>query len=629
MTLIRIPSPVLRSPLRAIASRRHAASTALAVLASGATFVATPAHAQSNPLSPEAMTSVMSGVDPSAVAAVIAESQSAQASSAASRASTASTGEPGAVLPSIAPPSSAGGSALDTPGATIVAKGPPMFDYRANLESRAFGAHMFTGAFARAGSSQFNPDYVIGSGDRVVVRLWGAFNFNQIQTVDAHGNIFLPSIGPVNLLGVRNQDLQRIIERSVARAYRSNVYSYASIAEAQPVRIFVGGFVRRPGLYDGTSMDGILHYLDLAGGIDPERGSFIQVQVKRGEQIRTRFNLYEFLFRGVMPLINLSDGDVVFVGPRQNTVTVSGLAENANVFEFPAGVSATTADLVMMARPMASATNMRITRNTGTIRNVEYFPISQAGSVALVNGDEVEFTADKKPGTITVRVEGEHDSAQEYVLPYGSHLGDLLSKIQFSSRSAPENIQLFRQSVRQRQKDMLATSLKSLEAAALNARSGTSDEARLRAQEADLILKWIDRARRVDPVGQVVLGMGPARDDLVLENGDRLRVPHKDGLVLISGEVLFPNAVTFDRGGSVEGYVHQAGGYTQKGNARRIVVAHQNGSFDEVGDNSRAITAGDEILVLPKVDSKSRQLFKDLTQILYQIAVSARVVLAL
>ncbi|WP_225205324.1 polysaccharide biosynthesis/export family protein [Novosphingobium huizhouense] len=625
MTLIRFAKP---RPAAAPLRRTPLLTGAFA--AAGVVLAAAPAAAQMNPLSPDAMSSVVSGLDPSTVAAAIAAASTAQGSG-GSPTSTgdATTGDATVTLPSTSVPSFSNGATLDAPGATISSKGAPLFDYRANLQSPAFGARLFTGAFARAGASQFNPDYVIGAGDRIVVRLWGAFNFNQIQTVDAHGNIFLPSIGPVNVLGVRNQNLQGMIERAVARSYKSNVYSYASIAEAQPVRIFVGGFVRRPGLYDGTSMDGVLHYLDLAGGIDPERGSFIQVQVKRGEQVRARFNLYEFLFRGVMPLINLSDGDVVFVGPRQNTVTVSGLAENANVFEFPVGSNATTADLVMMARPLAAATNMRITRNTGTVKNVEYYPISQAGSVALVNGDEVEFTADKKPGTITVRVEGEHDSAQEYVLPYGSHLGDLLQKVQFSSRSAPENIQLFRQSVKQRQKDMLAASLKSLEAAALNARSGTSEEARLRAQEADLILKWVDRAKQVDPMGQVVLGQGAARNDLLLENGDRLKVPGKDGLVLISGEVLFPNAVTYDRGAPVAGYVRQAGGYTQKGNARRIVVAHQNGSFDEVGDNSRAITAGDEILVLPKVDSKSRQLFKDLTQILYQIAVSARVVLAL
>lgn len=608
--------------------------TAAAVIAPALAFslgCAAPAAAQMNPLSPETMTSMVSGMDPATIAAAVAAASMQSAASAAAGGGTTTGGVPlpSASLPSTATQGVTQAAPMDVGSATVMPKGPPLFDYRANLASQAFGSNMFTGAFARATAAQFNPEYVVGVGDRLVIRLWGAYNFNQVQTVDPHGNIFLPSIGPVNVLGVRNNQLQQIVERAVARAYRANVYSYASIADAQPVRVFVGGFVRRPGLYDGTSMDSILHYLDLAGGIDPDRGSFIQVQVKRGEQVRARVNLYEFLFRGVMPQVNLSNGDVIFVSPRQNTVTVTGLAENTNVFEFPAGAHTTTADLAMMARPLAAATNMRITRNTGPVKNVEYYSLTAPTATELANGDEVEFTADKKPGTITVRVEGEHDSAQEYVLPYGSHMSDLLKQIQFSDRSAPQNIQLYRASVRQRQKDMLAASLKSLEAAALNARSGTSEEARLRAQEADMVLRWVERAKQVDPTGQVVLAEGAARDNMLLENGDRLRVPGKDSLVLVSGEVLFANAVTWRPGQPVIGYVREAGGYTQKSSARRIVIAHQNGSYDEVKDSSREITAGDEVLVLPKVDSKSRQLFKDLTQILYQIAVSARVVLAL
>src|SRR5690606_10182444 len=137
---------------------------------------------------------------------------------------------------------------------------------------------------ARAGATQFNPDYMVALGDRIHVRLWGAFDFDQALTVDPRGNIFLPHAGPVQVLGVRNQDLQRLVEAAVARTFRNNVYSYASLAAAQPVRVFVGGFVNRPGLYSGTSMDSLLHYLDQAGGIDPERGSFLNVQVKRGQQ---------------------------------------------------------------------------------------------------------------------------------------------------------------------------------------------------------------------------------------------------------------------------------------------------------------------------------------------------------
>jgi hypothetical protein len=216
----------------------------------------------------------------------------------------------------------------------------------------------------------------------------------------------------------------------------------------------------------------------------------------------------------------------------------------------------------------------------------------------------------------------------------------LLQQIQYSDRSDQDNLQLIRQSVKVRQKQMLQTSLKSLETAALTARSGTSDEASLRKEEAELILKWVDRAKTIEPSGQVVIAQTEARFQLLLENGDILRVPTKDGLVLVSGEVLFPNAVAFDNSLGLEDYLQRAGGYTQNADASRLVVARRDGSFVQAnnekgffgwGNNSASISvrAGDEILVLPKIDVKSRQIWKDLTQIIYQVAVSAKVVLGL
>jgi protein involved in polysaccharide export with SLBB domain len=502
-----------------------------------------------------------------------------------------------------------------------------------------FGANLFTGAFARPGATQFNPDYLVAVGDRIQVRLWGGFSFDNVLAVDPQGNIFLPQVGPVRVMGIRNQDLQQEVEQALRQVFRANVYSYASLAAAQPVRIFVGGFVRRPGLYNGTSMDSLLHYLDQAGGIDPERGSFLNVQVKRGQLIRAEVNLYDFLLDGQMPLLQLGDGDVLFVSPRQNVVTVTGLAANAKSFEFT-GERFTVADLAWLAKPFARATHVRVVRNSGATRNIEYYPLANAGDVALASGDELEFTADKKPGTITVRVEGEHLSPQEYVLPYGARLGELLRGIEYSERSARDSLQLFRRSVRERQKIMLAAALRSLESTALTARSGTSDEARLRKDEAELILQWVERAKKIEPNGQVVIAQAENRDDLLLENGDIVRVPVKDGLVLVSGEVLFPNAIAFDQVLDLDGYIRRAGGYTQNANSARIVVAHRDGSYAETrgekgffdfgGSHGRVeIRAGDEIMVLPKIDVKSRQIVKDLTQILYQIAIGAKVVLSL
>lgn len=514
---------------------------------------------------------------------------------------------------------------------------PQPSDYSANLESDVFGANLFTGAFAHQEAAQFNPNYVVNVGDKVLVRLWGAFEYQSVLTVDPQGNVFLPNVGPVRLLGVRNKDLQKVVEQAVGQVFRSNVFSYASLAAAQPVRIYVGGFVHRPGSYAGTSMDSILHYLDQAGGIDPLRGSFLAVEVKRGTAVRARINLYDFLLNGEIPQVQLADGDVIFVSPRQNTVKVTGLAENAKRFEF-AQNAVPLSDLVRLAKPKPEATHVRITRNQGVIRNTEYHPIRDSINVVVQDGDELAFTADKRPGTITVRVEGETESAQEYVLPYGARLGDLLSQIEYTGNAAAENLQLYRLSVKERQKALLDTSLRSLESAALNARSGTAEEATLRKQEAEMILQWVERARKIEPRGQVVISQSAARNDLLLENGDIINIPVKDGLVLVSGEVLFPNAVAYDRRLKVADYIDRAGGYTNKAGATRVIVARQDGSFAETEPDARTmsfggrrspIEAGDEILVLPKAGTKSRQIFKELTQIMYQIAVSAGVALGI
>ncbi|SOY64176.1 Polysialic acid transport protein [Cupriavidus taiwanensis] len=504
---------------------------------------------------------------------------------------------------------------------------PQNNDYTANMASDAFGAQLFTGAFSRDSASIFNPSHVISVGDRIQLRIWNGYNVDTVLTVDAGGNIVLPEIGPFRVQGITNGNLQTAIGNALRRVFASKVSIYASLLAAQPVRVYVTGAVRRPGMYDGTSSDSVLRYLDQAGGIDPDRGSFLDVAIKRGNQTLEVVNLYDFLLKGDLTSRQLNNGDVIFVQSRKKTVKVSGLAENAKRFEF-LGEQARLDQIVRLAKPLPEATNVRVVRNTGTVRNVEYFPISQGNQIDLRNGDEIEFTADKRPGTITVRVEGEHTGPQEYVLPYGSRMGQLLSQVHFTQESDSESIQLFRQSVKARQKTLLGTTLKSLESSVLTARSGTAEEAQLRKEEAALVLQWVERAKKIEPSGQTLIAKSTTRNDLLLENGDILRVPVKDGLVLVSGEVLFPNAVAYDKSLNLDDFIQQAGGFSQNADTSRIIIAHRDGSFSD-GKKDDAVKAGDEIMVLPKVDFKTRQFAKDVFQILYQIAISAKVVLGL
>ncbi|MFC4347205.1 polysaccharide biosynthesis/export family protein [Kordiimonas lipolytica] len=497
----------------------------------------------------------------------------------------------------------------------------------------AFGNWIFGGQFANQSFVGFNPSYEIAVGDKISLKMWGGFEFTGDLIVDAQGNVFLPEVGPVEVQGVRNEDLNEVVTEAVKRVFKKNVGVYASLDGAEPVKIFVTGFVDQPGLYAGHASDSVLFFLDQAGGVDQRRGSFLEIKVLRGGQVYRTVNLYDFILTGVMPVFQLSDGDTIVVAPVKAQAGVLGDVQNRNLFEFATN-TVEAGKLLGLARPQPQATHVRISRNSQAKSEVEYIPLSEAAEVPVFPGDVLHVMSDKTNGTISVRVEGETDSAREFILPYGAKLGDLIAQIDFGQNAQRDAIQLMRKSVKLRQKEMLDAQLRALESSVLTARSNTAKEAELRKSEAELILKWVERARNVEPNGQVALAGASSVNDILLEPGDVIRIPRTSKLVMVHGDVLFPSAMAFQDGRTVEEYIEQAGGFTQSRRNTNVLLLHRDGSFQKVksGDlDSRRVQMrpGDEIFVLPRVATKHIQIASDIISIFYQLALSAGVVLRL
>ncbi len=480
---------------------------------------------------------------------------------------------------------------------------------------------MFAGRFAALTYTGFNPEYQIAIGDRVLVRLWGAVIYEATQTVDAQGNIFVPNVGPVRVATVRNADLNQQVEQQVKRVFRANVGVYATLDASQQVKVYVTGFVRAPGLYGGLSSDSVLYYLDKAAGIDPDRGSYLAVNVLRGGKVRATIDLYKFLLEGKIDSIQLQDGDTIVVGSRMHSVSVFGAAMNPYLFELP-GATVTGADLVTLARPRPDATHMSIVRSIGLEKRSEYVPLQDAGKTQISDGDLVTFTADKFPATILVRIDGAQLGERTYVMPYGARLKDVIPKLHPAAHADMNGLQLYRLSVAARQKQNLDTTLQALQTAALSSRSATTEEASLRTQEAALILQFIERAKLIVPLGQVVLNNRANADEMLLEDGDTLRIPENSSMVVVSGEVLFPNALVYDAKVNVDDYVELVGGYTQRADRDKLIILKPNGT---VANASAKIEPGDQIMVLPRVETKYVELTRAITSILYQLAIAAKV----
>jgi protein involved in polysaccharide export with SLBB domain len=504
---------------------------------------------------------------------------------------------------------------------------PSIIPYnRSRIVCEPFGCFLFNGDFATEKSPVFSPEYVVAVGDKISIKIWGSIDYEQVHIVDAQGNIFLPRIGPVRALGVKNRELTATLLRVLRTVYTSNVGLYAGLLETQPVIVYVTGGVVRPGAYGGTSANSLMYYLDRAGGIDPDSGSYLDLAVIRGSQKIRTFNLYDFTLKGEVPAFQFSDGDTILVGPRRQTVKVEGLVSNPYRFEFN-GETILASDLLAMAAPRPDATHLRITRNQLKTRDVEYQPLKSAASTIISNGDLVTLLSDKSNGTISIRIEGEHLGAQEVALPYGTRLSEVLKQIKLAPTADKNAVQLFRVSVAARQKEMLMQSLRTLEVSVLTARSSTAEEAKLRKDEADLFMQWIERAKDIQPRGQVVITGGDP-SGIILENGDTIRIPSDNALVMVSGEVLFPSTIAFRPDMSVSDAIDQSGGYSQGKSTSRIVILRRDGSY-QIAGSGETLKKGDEVLVLPKVETKFLQFTKDIMTILYQIAVSAAVVLRL
>ncbi|MCH4809996.1 polysaccharide biosynthesis/export family protein [Vreelandella neptunia] len=490
-----------------------------------------------------------------------------------------------------------------------------------------FGANLFTGGFRGAMGDGLNPDYRIKPGDQVTVRAWGAFEFDRVLPVDAQGNIFIPGSGPLNVEGQSSQQVDNSVRSAITSVYPDNVEVYTNLQGVQPVAVYVTGYVENPGRYAGTPNDSLLYFLDQAGGIDQDLGSYRQVRVVRNDTTVATVDLYDFLLNGSIARPQFQDGDTIVIEERGPAIAVGGDVHREHRYEL-VGNQLSGAELVNLARLKSGVSHvlLRGDREDGPI--AQYFPIDMFAGQIIRSGDEVLFSSDQRSETIVVEIEGSYYGPSRYALPRDARLSELLDAIAVpESMTAVESISILRESVKEQQAQSLEDSLRRLETTYLGAPSNTNEEAQIRIQEAELIQNFIARASELEPSGRLVVAYDGRISDIRLQDGDVVTIPEVSDSMLISGEVLVPQAAVYRPGMSVIDYIEGAGGFTERADDDHILIVRQNGAVE----NARNVNLrpGDEILVMPAAPTHNLQLASTLTQILFQVAVATRVALDL
>ncbi len=502
-----------------------------------------------------------------------------------------------------------GGEAGRFPGATAV-----------------FGASLFT-RDSTALTDAPNPNYVIVPGDRVSLRVWGAVESEALGVVDPSGVLFLPNVGPVRVAGVRAGDLQRVVEQEVQKVYTSQVRVYAVLLSTQRIGVFVTGFVRTPGRFGGSAADSVLDFLVRAGGVDPGRGSFRDIAVQRGGRTVVTIDLYRFLLEGGLPPVRLQEGDTLVVAKQRAMVGADGAVRNNYLFEVP-NRAMTGRELMEYARPLPSATNAVIRGTRGGQPFSRYATLAELSRIQLGDQDMVTFITDSPARTVRVTVEGSRLGPSVLVTDRDANLCGVLDHIAVDPVLADTgSVFLLRPSVAQQQRRAIDEALDRLERQLFMAVSATTGVAAIRASEAQLVSSYIQRARRTQPEGRlVVFGDAGQCAPVRLEDGDVIVIPERSSTVLVSGEVTAPRAVVFRPGMRLNDYVRAAGGFTPRGRDSALMIRRASGEL-VLDPASQVLRPGDELIALPYLDPKSFQIGADLLGLVYQVAVATRIFL--
>jgi polysaccharide biosynthesis/export protein len=169
-------------------------------------------------------------------------------------------------------------------------------------------------AVATATSENANGSLLIGQGDLLQVSLYGVPEFNEHVRVDSNGEISLPMIGAVKVVGLSTERVERIIERKLKEeGYYKNPQITVLQQEFGSQTISVLGEVTKPGVYPVLTPRKLFDMLSAAGGMTPKAGRDILITRRTQPNLVQRVSLASETEKQMQANVDVFPGDTIVV----------------------------------------------------------------------------------------------------------------------------------------------------------------------------------------------------------------------------------------------------------------------------------------------------------------------------
>ena len=380
-------------------------------------------------------------------------------------------------------------------------------------------------------------NYRLGPGDAVIIDIYGASQKTIQSTVSPDGEVTIEGYGPVNVSGLTVAQANARLRSTLGSRYRSSRIKL-TVGQTKTIMVNVMGEVKAPGTYTLSAFATVFHALYMAGGTN-DLGTLRNIKVYRNNRLVTVVDIYDYILNGKLTgNVRLTDNDVIVVGPYDCLVTITGKVKRPMIYEMKKNESVNS--LLKYSGGFtgdAYKKSVRVNRKTGrerSVYNVEEFDFS---SFRIDDGDSVSVDSILPRYANTVEVKG------AVFRPGMYNIGDQINSVR-----------------------TLVEHAEGLTEDAFTAR------AVMHRMKSDRNLEVIS----VDIAG-ILAGTSP---DIPLKENDVLFIPTRqdkmiERTITIRGEVQYPGTYLYAEHETIEDFVLQAGGLTDKASTINVLVSRR------------------------------------------------------
>lgn len=287
------------------------------------------------------------------------------------------------------------------------------------------------------------PDrYQLGPGDELTLRISSPVQAAQTYTVKVSGTggVLIPATNSsVILRGQTLAQATQLVTREV-RQYLRDATVDMQLTALRTITIRMLGEVYAPGTYELPSVITVFNALYAAGG-PADSGSLRAIELRRASGGSRRIDLYDMFIRGTANAdVPLQPGDIIYVPPSVNRVTVSGEVRRPAVYELLSGEGLRDAvQYAGGAKPTGVTQRVSVESvKVGVSRQLidaNLLSKKQGDNPRLYDGDTVEIFSIRNQITNFVEITGAVDQPRQYSFQKGIKVSDL---VQFARGTLPE-----------------------------------------------------------------------------------------------------------------------------------------------------------------------------------------------